>query len=398
MIYMRNKLIILFILTLSFLSIAQDGYLYTYYSSGKVDGMIFFANDVLEGTSYWYYENGNLKAEKTYSNGRLTGAWKEFYETGLMKLEISIKNGIRDGITRSYYDNGGLKEARTYENGRLMKTVTVNYDSLYVAPMNVYQYGNTQNRIQKNHDLFICEGADVCPKPVGGMSELLSNLEYPEHAELYGLEGYVTLVAMVSPKGEVKDVNVIRGLGLGCDEAAIEAVKSTTFLPGQINDTAVESNVLFKIPFILSDDIQLYYRSPADDHPLQNEMDSDPLTTTETHSKKIRKVFKNFSCDIDICARPKEGIKSILDNFDMPAIVKREKIEGSIEIEADIDEFGFVLETKVVSGIGYGCDNATEMAILRTQFEPGINEGTPSPCKVRITIPILHEKVENEDE
>lgn len=395
---MRNNLVIIIILTLSIISVAQDGYLYTYYSSGKVDGMIYFASDVLEGTSYWYYENGNLKAEKTYSNGRLTGVWKEFFETGLAKLEISIKDGIRDGLTRAYYDNGGLKEARTYENGRLIKTVNVGYDSLYVAPMEVYQYGNTQNRILKNHDLFICEGADVCPKPVGGMSELLSNLKYPEHAKLYGLEGYVTVVARVNSEGEVKEVNIIRGLGLGCDEAAIEAVKATTFLPGQLNNTSVESNVLFKIPFILSNDIQLYYTSPSNEFSLNNSIELDSLNTGDDQSKSISKVFKNFSCDIDVCARPKEGIKSILDNFDMPAIIKREKIEGAIEVDADIDEFGIVLDTKVISGIGYGCDDAVEMAILRTKFEPGIKDGKPSPCKVLITVPIFHEKVENFDE
>lgn len=395
---MRNKLVIIIILTLSIISVAQDGYLYTYYSSGKVDGMIYFANDVLEGTSYWYYENGNLKAEKTYSNGRLTGVWKEFYETGLMKLEISIKDGIRDGLTRKYYDNGGLNEARTYENGRLIKTVNVGYDSLYVAPMEVYQYGNTQNRILKNHDLFICEGADVCPKPVGGMSGLLSNLEYPEHAKLYGLEGYVTVVTRVNSEGEVKEVNIIRGLGLGCDEAAIEAVKATTFLPGQLNNTSVESNVLFKIPFILSNDIQLYYSSPSNEYSLNNSIEPDSLNAGDDQSKSIRNVFKNFSCDIDVCARPKEGIKSILDNFDIPAIIKRERIEGAIEVDADIDEFGIVLDTKVISGIGYGCDDAIEMAILRTQFEPGIKDGKPSPCKVRITVPIIQEKVENDGE
>jgi len=394
---MRNRfLVIILLLTLSVIALAQDGFLYTYYPSGKVDGVIFFASDVLEGTSYWYYENSNLKAEKTYYNGKLIGVSREFYETGLMKLEISIKDGVRDGLTKSYYNNGGLKEARTYENGRLLKVVEVGYDSLYVAPVDAYQYGNTQNRIQKNHDLFICEGADICPKPVGGMSEVLLHLEYPEHAKLYGLEGYVTLVARVNAEGKVIEVNILRGLGLGCDEAAIEAVKASKFLPGQIDETAVESNVLFKIPFILSNDLQYYYSSPSEEYSTSSDVKSDSLSDRTKTVKKIRKVFKNFSCDIEQCARPREGIKSIIDNFEMPAIVKRERIEGAVIVETDVDEYGIVLDTKVISGIGYGCNDAIEMAILRTQFEPGISDGKPSPCKVRITVPIIHEKIEEE--
>lgn len=392
---MLNKFSVIILLLLSVITQAQDGFLYTYYPSGKVDGVIFFASDVLEGTSYWYYENSNIKAQKSYDNGKLVGVSREFYETGLIKLEISIKNGVRDGHTKSYYDNGGLKEARTYEYGRLLKVVKIGYDSLYIAPIEAYQYGNTQNRIQKNHDLFICEGADICPKPVGGMSEILSHLEYPEHAKLYGLEGYVTLVARVSAEGRVIEVNILSGLGLGCDEAAIEAVKTSIFLPGQINNAAVESNVLFKIPFLLSSDLQYYYSSPSEEYLSNSDEKTDSLQNTAKPIKKIRKVFKNFSCDIEQCARPKEGIKSIIENFEMPAIVKRERIEGAVVVETDVDEFGFVIDTKVISGIGYGCNDAVEMAILRTQFEPGISNGKPSPCKVRITVPIFHEQVED---
>ncbi|MEN8193879.1 MAG: TonB family protein [Bacteroidota bacterium] len=393
---MLNKLLILLIV-LPIILTAQDGFIYTYYPSGKVDGMIYFAGDVLEGTSYWYYENGNLKAEKTYSDGKLTDIWREFYQTGLVKEEISIRDGIKDGQTKSYYENGGLKEVRTYDKGRLLKTINVNYDSLYVAPVEAYKYGNTQNGIQKNHDLFICEGADICPKPVGGMTEILSNLVYPEHAKLYGLEGYVTVVARVDSKGEVKEVNVLRGLGLGCDEAATEAVKTSKFLPGQANNAAVESNVLFKIPFVLSDNVQMYYSSPSKEFISKDSNEDDSLNNRIDTTKVVRKVFKNFSCDIDVCARPKEGIKSIFDNFKMPPIVKREKIEGDIEVEADIDEYGIVLETKVINGIGYGCDDAMEMAILRTQFEPGMLNGKPSACKVLITVPIIHETDQKDD-
>lgn len=398
-IYMRF-LFLLLLFIISYHSLAQDGFLYTYYPSGKVDGMIFFANDVLEGTSYWYYENGNIKASKTYTNGKLNGIWREFYESGLVKEEILIKDGIRDGLSQVYYDNGGLKEVRSYDMGVLTKLVQVGYDSLYVAPVEAYQYGNTQNNIKKNHDLFICEGADICPKPVGGMPEIITNLKYPEHAMLYGLEGYVTVVAKIDKEGNAKEVNVLRGLGLGCDEAAIEAVKNTQFLPGQINEIAVESNVLFKIPFVLTDEVHKYYTSPADEYVTEGGYRPDSLSSSNTPIDTVkteRKVFKNFSCDLDVCPRPKEGIKTIIDNLDIPAVAKRERIGGAVSVSAEVDEYGFVIDTKVVNGIGYGIDGAVERAILRTQFEPGLLNGKLTSSKVLITVPIIPEE-EHEDE
>jgi TonB family protein len=316
----------------------------------------------------------------------------------LIKEEIAIRDGVRDGISKYYYDNGGLKEVRTYEKGRLLKVVKIDYDSLYVAPVDAYKYGNTQNSIAKNQDLFVCEGADVCPKPVGGMTDIMANLKYPEHAKLYGLEGYVTVVARVDNEGKVKEVNVIRGLGLGCDEAAIEAVKATKFLPGQVNDKAVESNVLFKIPFVLSSELQYYYSSPSGEISLSSDSTVTDSASTTKVVKKVRKVFKNFSCDIDQCARPREGIKSILENFDMPVIIKREKLEGVVIVDTDVDEYGIVLDTKIISGMGFGCNDAVEMAILRTKFEPGIKDGKPSPCKVRITVPIIQEKPKGKED
>jgi len=68
---LKTSLILFLLLTKSIFS--QSGFVYTYYSSGKIEGVLFYANEVLEGKCYWYHENGNLKAEKVYSNGKLNG-------------------------------------------------------------------------------------------------------------------------------------------------------------------------------------------------------------------------------------------------------------------------------------------------------------------------------------
>ena len=397
---------ILLTFLISQLNFAQDGFIYTYYSSGEVEGVLFYASNVREGTSYWYHENGNLKAEKTFSNGSLHGLAKEFYDSGLMKSEISVNSGARDGISKYYYENGALEKIFSYENGALIKQVRIENDPFYIAPLDAYKYANTQERIEDNEDLFLCEGADRCPKPVGGMDEIIKYLVFPKHAKLYGLEGFVTVIATIDSLGVVADVEVLDDLGLGTKEAAIDAVKAARFLPGEKEGITVKSKVIFKIPFLLNSKI-LYAaaslkKTDSEIKSNQNINGIDQsLTSTDSTLSAINIEEKplpiNFICDIDICAKPKDGIKSILDNFVMPSLVKRKELEGEIVVETIVDKYGNVRDTKVLSGLGFGCDIAVEVAILQTKFENGVHNGKPTRCAVKVKVPIIQEKVLEEE-
>lgn len=389
-------------------SFAQDGFIYTYYSSGEVEGVLYYANNVREGTSYWYHENGNLKAEKTYSNGRLNGLAKEFYDTGLMKSEISIKFGVRDGLSKQYYENGALEKIFSYEKGVLIKQVIIDNDPFYIAPLEAYKYANTQERIKDNEDLFLCEGADMCPKPVGGMDEIIKHLVFPEHAKLYGLEGFVTVVVTVDTLGKVKNITVLNDLGLGTKEAAIDAVKASRFLPGEKNGKTVRSKVLFKIPFLLNNQILYAAASPKNNGNTEKEFNQNvnvdkeenrDITDVTLSTKDIeeKNSLTNFICDLDICAKPKDGIKSILENFVMPSLAKRKEIKGEVVVETTVDIYGNVRDTKILSGLGYGCDIAVEVAILQTQFEHGLQNGEPKRCIVKIIVPIVQQRMNKND-
>ncbi|HET7841518.1 MAG TPA: TonB family protein [Terriglobia bacterium] len=50
---------------------------------------------------------------------------------------------------------------------------------------------------------------------------------------------------------EVADVRVVKPLGMGLDESAVEAVKTWKFRPGRSNDTAVPVRVLIEVTFHL---------------------------------------------------------------------------------------------------------------------------------------------------
>ena len=69
--------------------------------------------------------------------------------------------------------------------------------------------------------------------------------EYSEEARKAKFQGTVLLAIVVDKNGRVADVRVVRPLGLGIDEKAIEAVKKWRFRPAMLNSkpVAVAANV-----------------------------------------------------------------------------------------------------------------------------------------------------------
>jgi TonB family protein len=70
---------------------------------------------------------------------------------------------------------------------------------------------------------------------------------YPEAAKRANIEGVVILQVDIDASGAVKKVDLIQGLGYGCDEAAIAAVGRSTFTPAYAADQPVP--VRIRIPY-----------------------------------------------------------------------------------------------------------------------------------------------------
>lgn len=242
---MLKKIFVVFILLYS-LAFSQNGIATAYYSNDVVKYELSYVNDVLEGPSFWYYPNGNLESQKTYNNGVLNGIVRNFYETGLVKDEFYVKEGILDGVAKYYYENGSLKEVKYYEKGKLVKETKFEFDPFYVASVEEYERGARQKKTRKEVEKPLCD-ADICPEPIGGMDAIMNNLVYPVEAEKYGLEGVVSVIVTIDSEGYVSEANVLTGIGLGCDEAAVDAIKKTRFLPGVYKGKNVEANVIIKV-------------------------------------------------------------------------------------------------------------------------------------------------------
>jgi TonB family protein len=75
--------------------------------------------------------------------------------------------------------------------------------------------------------------------------------EYSEEARHAKYQGSVTLYVEVDETGQPNNIKVLRSLGLGLDEKAIEAVKQWRFKPGTANGVPVTVPTQVKVDFRL---------------------------------------------------------------------------------------------------------------------------------------------------
>jgi protein TonB len=70
---------------------------------------------------------------------------------------------------------------------------------------------------------------EIMPSFPGGddarIKFLIYNIIYPQYAKEHGIQGTVYINFIVNTDGSVTDVNILRGIGGGCDEEAVRIVK-----------------------------------------------------------------------------------------------------------------------------------------------------------------------------
>lgn len=93
---------------------------------------------------------------------------------------------------------------------------------------------------------------DELPEPVGGISAIEKKITYPELAKRIGLQGRVYIRVFLDKNGNVVDARIEKGIGGGCDEVALNAVKKTKFHPGKQRGMPVKVQVVIPIDFRLN--------------------------------------------------------------------------------------------------------------------------------------------------
>jgi len=92
---------------------------------------------------------------------------------------------------------------------------------------------------------------DKMPAPVGGIDGILHNVVYPAAAKEAKIQGKVLVKATIDEKGNVSEAIIEKSADKLLDEAALSAVKSTKFIPGEKGGKKIKSEVVIPIMFKL---------------------------------------------------------------------------------------------------------------------------------------------------
>jgi len=104
--------------------------------------------------------------------------------------------------------------------------------------------------ISEEKDIYFV-AVEEMPEPIGGIQSIQSKIKYPEIAKRAGIEGKVYVLAFIDETGNVANAKIIKGIGAGCDEAALDAIKQTKFKPGRQKGKPVKVQVSIPIVFKL---------------------------------------------------------------------------------------------------------------------------------------------------
>ncbi len=180
--------------------------------------------------------NEEQKAELVQTQTAETKVGKTDTALPLGKATVVTENNIVSDLNPGNKSSANNNVEQTKGN----KTV-VEEKKLVTAPV-------TEVKKTKEAPAFLV-AAEEQPQLVGGLKGIQSKITYPEVARKNGIEGKVIVQAVVDENGKVISVKTLKGIGGGCDEVAMDAVKESRFLPGKQGGKPVKVQVSIPIVF-----------------------------------------------------------------------------------------------------------------------------------------------------
>jgi len=214
-------------------------------------------------SSEMYFTFNQLDQQPIFIPNDSTKANKEFVDLTIMvnNLYSKLPDNERKDFQLNYQflvnENGRIEKiqivkskfpkidktiAETIKNWRFQPAIKDGKPVKFIFPWSI-------NLNDENSDYFVA--AEEMPEPIGGLYAIQSKIKYPEEAKQNGIEGKVFIQAFIDENGNVAKAKVIKGVGSGLDEAALEAVKQTKFIPGKQEGKPVKVQIAIPILFKL---------------------------------------------------------------------------------------------------------------------------------------------------
>ncbi len=119
--------------------------------------------------------------------------------------------------------------------------------------MEEFQFVQEEEEIEETHIFLVVENMPEFPGGESSMYKFIgNNIEYPRMAKESGISGRVFVTFVVERNGSVTDVQVLRGIGGGCDEEAVRVIKMMPkWNPGKQRGKPVRVQYRMPIKFTL---------------------------------------------------------------------------------------------------------------------------------------------------
>jgi TonB family protein len=167
---------------------------------------------------------------------------------------------------------------------------------------------------------------------------------YTPEALAARIEGTVTLEGSVDAEGKVSGLRVLKGLGYGLDERAIEVAGSWKFSPGLRNGQPVQTVTQIEVDF----------QPPPTEVNLRPSPEPAPIRVGPgvTPPKIIFRVEPQYTPE-----------------------ARDAKAKGTVVVTATIHEDGTLTVEKIVKPLEYGLTEAAIDALKNWKFTPGVKDG-----------------------
>lgn len=205
---------------------------------------------VRDGKAVRYFENGAVESEGLYEDDLRTGLWRTYYENASQKEELIYRGEetlfaqcwSHEGNALLDHGTGTMNEINDEDRTTRHRTFR---DSLVVGAYNVrHDQGDTVYHVVEKMAAYK-DGFEGLYKEVG---RSLTG-KYPRNARRMGVEGKVFIQFIVDKSGHVCESKVLRGIGAGCDELAMEAINALSAWEPAIHDGHTVKQ-LFVLPVV----------------------------------------------------------------------------------------------------------------------------------------------------
>ena len=197
------------------------------------------------------------------------------------------------------------------------------------------------------------------------MEYISERLVYPREAKNAGVEGSVFIGVVVMEDGSLACAKVLKGLGYGCDEAALEVFEGMPrWMPAVNRGQAIRYP--YEVPVIFGH---------------KQEIVEQEIIHIVENMPEYPGGFEAMSAFINAnLVYPQEAIDT--------------GIEDRVFVGFWVETDGSLSDIKVLRGIGYGCDEAA-MEVVRKmpKWKPAMQRG--KPVRIKYMFPVKFE-LENE--